>query len=167
MKEIFVPIKGYEELYEISSSGRVKGIKRNRFLTLKNTDCGYLKVNLSKPYGDKKGHSLRTFIVHRLVAEAFIPNPDNLPCVNHKDENKHNNSVDNLEWCSHAYNDNYGTRNSRMSAKKSTAIKCVETGKVFKSIREAALFANRKESTISSCLSGKTKTSGGYHWEYA
>lgn len=167
MKELFKPIKGYEGLYEISSFGRVKNVNRNSFLKLKPTNCGYLKVNLSKPYDDKKGHYLKTYTIHRLVAEVFIPNPDDLPCVNHKDENKHNNHIDNLEWCSHAYNDNYGTRNSRMGAKKSTAIRCIETGKIFKSIREAALFANRKESTISSCLSGKTKTSGGYHWEYA
>lgn len=167
MKEEFLPIKGYEGFYEISSFGRVRNVKRNSFLKPKLTDHGYYKVNLSKPYSSGKGHSLKTFVIHRLVADAFIPNPFNKKQVNHKNEDKTDNYACNLEWVTAKENANYGTRNSRMGAKKSIAIKCIETGIVFDSIRKAAIFAKRKGSTISSCLSGKTKTAGGYHWEYA
>lgn len=123
-KEIWKPIKNYEGLYEISSYGDVKslpkkvkvGIKNNdfamrkeRILKLENRKDGYKKVTLSN---NKKN---KNYFVHRLVAEAFIDNPYNYKYVNHKDENKANNNVNNLEWCSFKYNINYGTRNERAS----------------------------------------------------
>ena len=120
MKEIWKDIKGYEQLYQISNFGRVRSLNKtlkNRFSFFKRNGIilnplkltkGYLGVRL---YHQSKGETKR---IHRLVAEAFIPNPDNLPCVNHKDENKENNCVDNLEWCSIEYNNNYGTRNERI-----------------------------------------------------
>ena len=94
---------GYEGLYEVSDKGNVRNVRRNTLLKLQKNQ-GYIRVALSK-------NGIKTWLrVHRLVAQAFLPNPDNLPQVNHKDEDKTNNSVDNLEWCDQAYNNLYGTR---------------------------------------------------------
>ena len=110
--EIWKDIEGYEGLYQVSNLGRVKSIygwcgnrfvKRTKILKLKINNKGYTKVYL---YKNKKS---KMFFVHRLVAMAFVPNPNNLPQVNHKDGNKLNNSIGNLEWCTcsenikHAY----------------------------------------------------------------
>ena len=105
---------GYEGLYEVSNMGNVRNVRRNKLLRLPKTNNRYIRISLCKN-GIKTG-----LTVHRLVAEAFLPNPDNLPEVNHKDEDKTNNRVENLEWCNHKYNMNYGTRNIRA---KETAIK--------------------------------------------
>ena len=114
MMEEWKAIPGYEGLYEVSNMGNVRNVRRNTLLRLSKTNNRYVRVSLCKN-GIKTG-----LTVHRLVAEAFIPNPDNLPEVNHKDEDKTNNNVENLEWCDHKYNMNYGTRNIRA---KETAIK--------------------------------------------
>ena len=114
MMEEWKKIPGYEGLYEVSNMGNVRNVRRNKLLRLSKTNNRYIRVSLCKN-GIKTG-----LTVHRLVAEAFIPNPDNLPEVNHKDEDKTNNRVENLEWCDHKYNMNYGTRNIRA---KETAIK--------------------------------------------
>ena len=97
-------IIGYEGLYEVSDIGNVRNVRRNTLLKLTKTNYGYIQVSLYKN-GIKTGLK-----VHRLVAEAFIPNPDNLPQVNHKDEDRTNNNVTNLEWCTAKYNSNYGHR---------------------------------------------------------
>ena len=95
---------GYEGLYEVSDKGNVRNVRRNTLLKLSKNKYGYIQVYLYK-------NGIRTGLkVHRLVAQAFIPNPDNLPQVNHKDQDKTNNRVDNLEFCDHKYNVNYGHR---------------------------------------------------------
>ena len=95
---------GYEGLYEVSNKGNVRNVRRNTLLRLTKTNYGYIQVSLYK-------NGIRTGLkVHRLVAEVFIPNPDNLPQINHKDEDKTNNNVTNLEWCTAKYNNNYGHR---------------------------------------------------------
>lgn len=124
MKEIWKDIKGYEGLYQVSNLGNIKSV--NRIVRFKNgyrclpekilkissfCNSKYMQVNLSK------NSKIKTYSLHRLVAETFIPNPNNLPCVNHKDENPQNNCVDNLEWCTHKYNSNYGTLKKRQSEK--------------------------------------------------
>ena len=96
-------IIGYEGLYEVSNKGNVRNVRRNTLLKFSNNQ-GYKQVYLYKN-GIRKG-----FRVHRLVAQAFLLNPDNLPCVNHLDEDKTNNNVTNLEWCTAKYNSNYGHR---------------------------------------------------------
>lgn len=123
MIEEWRPVIGYEGLYEVSSYGRVRSVDRyvktcygsyrlhkGKVLSPGIRPDGYLVVSLQ----------YKMFRVHRIVAEAFLPNPDNLPQVNHKDEDKSNNRVDNLEWCDSKYNNNYGT--ARIRAKE-TAIK--------------------------------------------
>ena len=118
MKEIWKNIKGYEGLYQVSNLGRVKSLERKdnlgrkvneKILKNRNATHGYIAVILSKDSNKK------TYRVHRLVAEAFIPNPNKYLEVNHKDENKSNNRIDNLEWCDRKYNCNYGTFKERHS----------------------------------------------------
>lgn len=109
-------IKGYEGIYQVSNLGRVKSLgngKKRKEKILKQQKTGRWK-NYYKVILFKNGIP-KTKKIHRLVAEAFIPNPNNYPCVNHKDENPSNNFVENLEWCSYEYNNNYGTKNKRVS----------------------------------------------------
>ena len=110
--EIWKDIKGYDGKYQISNKGNIKNVKRNKLLKIqfnKNYKCIHLVGMDGK---------IKNYTIHRLMAQSFIPNPDNLPCVNHKDENKLNNSLDNLEWCTEKYNCNYGTRNERFTETK-------------------------------------------------
>lgn len=160
--EIWKPIKGYEGLYEVSNYGRVKSLPRGKQWPYRQTHNnirvqriknGYWTVNLSKK------NVVKTYLVHRLIAEAFIPNPDNLPFINHKDEVRTNNNIDNLEWCTHQYNCNYGTARERQNItrannpndpairklvgeKNSSAVKCFtpsgEFVALFKSLTEAS-----------------------------
>lgn len=107
-------VPGYEGLYEVSNIGNVRNVRRNTLLKLSKNNYGYIQVWLYK-------NGIRNrFQVHRIVAQAFLPNIDDLPQVNHKDEDKTNNNVTNLEWCDAKYNTNFGTRNIR---RRETAIK--------------------------------------------
>lgn len=158
-------IPSYEGLYQVSNLGRVKSLNYNhtgkeKILTLKTSKNGYLQIGLSKN-GKQK-----FFLIHRLVAIAFIPNPDNLPQVNHKDECRYNNCVDNLEWCDSKYNCNYGTRNKKLSEINKKTIYCIELDTEFDSITEASEKIGCDRSNISKCLKGKRKTAGGYHWNW-
>lgn len=154
-------IKGYEGLYAITSCGRVWSYRSQRFLKSNVNRNGYEYVVLS--IGNKR----KTLTVHRLVAEAFIPNPDNLPEVNHKDEIKTHNYINNLEWVNKTKNINYGTRNHRVSKNNSKAVYCEELNKVFVSITIASQELGINLGSISSCCKGKLKSAGGYHWRYA
>lgn len=113
--EIWKDINGYEGLYQVSNLGRIKSLPKfhqgERILKERIDRYGYLYI------GFFKNKVKKYYKIHRLVAEAFIPNPKELPCVNHKDENKTNNNVENLEWCSVAYNNSYATRLERVAAK--------------------------------------------------
>ena len=113
-----------------------------------------------------KNKSCKSYYIHRLVAEAFIPNPKNLPFVNHKDENKQNNCVDNLEWCTQKYNINYGTSLKKRIDLMGKPVICMETGKCYKSALEAGKQIGINYKHICDCCCGRRKTTGGYHWEY-
>ena len=123
MEEIWKAIPDYEEYYEVSNTGKIRSVTRTIIYkngAVHNLIGKELKQDIEKNQGyyriclNKNGIK-KTFKVHRLVALAFIPNPDNLPFVNHKDENKLNNNINNLEWCTAEYNINYGTRTERQS----------------------------------------------------
>lgn len=146
-QEVWKPVVGLEDRYEISNFGRCR--TKERVVTTKTGRLLHIKQTYMKPtkdeyiefvltHSDGKKH-LHTS--HRMVAEAFIPNPDNLPCVNHKDENKYNNNVINLEWCTYSYNANYNGNAKRIGEKlrgkithNSKKVLCVEENKVFESM---------------------------------
>lgn len=167
MEETWLDIKNYEGLYQVSDLGRVKNLKFNRIVKLYTQKTGYIYVCLCK---DGKKTSFR---VHRLVAETFIPNPDNLPCVNHKDENKENNIPENLEWCDMKYNTNYGTRNIRLSNTKKVSILQIDknTDEVIRewtsAIELIPIFGKSCPPCICACCKGRQKTAYGFKWSYA
>lgn len=169
-------IKGFEGLYQVSDFGRVKSLNYNhtnesRILKTRKQRNGYLLVNLNK-----KGKQY-FFLVHRLVAETFLENPENLPQVNHKDENKTNNRVENLEWKSPKDNCNHGTRNER-SAKTRTngklskqVLQYTKNGEFVKewvSLSEIKRKLGYNKSAISKVCRGNTrlKSYKGYIWIY-
>ena len=153
-------IVGYEKIYAITSCGKVWSYITKKFLKPKLDKDGYLLINLYK------NKNMKTFKIHRLVAKTYIENPCGLPEVNHKDENKANNSILNLEWCSHKYNQNYGTHNKKIAKSKNKAVYCIELNKVFNSIKSASEELGLNNTCISLACKNKIKTSGGYHWEF-
>ena len=170
--ERWKPIDWIDSRYCVSDMGRIASKARGSYKILRQwgSGRGYMKVEIAG----------RCVSVHRLVAIAFISNPNNLPQVNHKDENKANNRVSNLEWCDQAYNINYGSRNERMVAKiKQTQIAKGQTSPVnaiddngrtayrFVSIQEAESKLGVNHANIIRCLNGKTTHAGGYRWERA
>lgn len=171
IEEEWRDIAGYEGLYKISSLGRVKSLNyygkagNEKIRRLRVNKFGYSDIVLSK-----NGVN-RTYQVHRLVANAFIPNPNSLPQVNHIDEVKGNNSVSNLEWCDTSYNINYGNRNKISGYKNSmpeiNPVICIETNEKFVSVAEASRKMNIGRGSISLCIKGKQRTAGGYHWKKA
>ena len=164
MKEIWKDIKGYEGLYQVSNLGRVKSKRK----ILSPSKGEYLKVVLSKNGVEK------VYTIHRLVAKAFIDNFENKPQVNHKDENKHNNVVDNLEWVTNKENMNYGTRNKRIiENKRHTFKKIIQKDKNNKIIHKWKDIVEIQEKTkynkhnIYKCCENKYKYAYGYKWEYS
>lgn len=167
--EIWADIKGYEGLYQVSNLGRVKSLHRykgneERILTPISNERGYVFVGLHK------GKNTKHQYIHRLVADAFIDNTDNLPQVNHKDEDKTNNCVENLEWCSNEYNERYGTGKQRSGQARSKAVAQYDKDgnlvKVWAGIREATKGVGKKHSHITECCKGKIKSACGFKWEY-
>lgn len=173
MQEIWKDIKGYEGLYQVSNLGRIKSLnfrgnnKEGLLKPCKNSD-GYLNVRL---YKDGNGKTLK---VHRFVAEAFLSNPDNLPQVNHKDEDKTNNCVDNLEWCDIKYNCNYGTRTERMLKNRndeSRPIYQFDSEGIFikkwdsaKQIEEETGYFH---TAIYGCCTNKYLSAYNFYWQYS
>ena len=152
-----IEVPNYEN-YLVDRKGNVYSKFSKRFLTPKKDKEGYLSVAF---YGGEKP---KYFKIHRLVAMMFIPNPDNLPQINHKDENKANNSVENLEWCTGKYNVNYGTRNERAGKIRGYMVYCVELNKTFNSMVEAERETGAKQ--IATACRGMYSHSGGYHWKF-
>lgn len=172
-KEIWlpVPIKEFSLKYDISSFGRVRShadgkgcyvTRRVKILTPRITGNGYLNINLHNR--QNKGH----FYVHRLVAMAFIPNPDNLPEVNHKDENPFNNNVENLEWCTHRDNSIYGTAMERCRGRKPVGQFSLDGKMVayYDSIVTVNRIKGYNLSRISSCCRNRHTYSHGHSWRF-
>lgn len=181
MNEVWKDVVGYEGLYQVSNFGNVKSLhyaRRNieRNLVPKCNNSGRLWVELF--FGGKK----KCMLIHRLVAMAFLPNPDGLPQVNHKDENPKNNCVENLEWCTCEYNNAYyRERHPNVAKERRSTQKYVRRidkriyqfdndGKLVKewpNSRTIALETNMSDWSISECCRGKRKTAYGYIWRYA
>ena len=164
MDEIWKDIEDYKGLYQISNKGNVKSLYKGseRILKLHDDGRGYYQIILCND-GVRK-----TFKLHRLVAQAFISNPHNLPEVNHKDENKKNNCVENLEWITHINNCNHGTRNKRLSRKLLQYSKDGEFIREWQGSREVERELDINHSDIIQCCRGnpKYKSAGGFVWRY-
>lgn len=173
MKEEWRDIKDYYGYYQVSNFGRVRGVDR---ITENNIP---IKSSLLRPYKNHSGHLRvrltkksvgKKFLVHRLVAQAFIPNPQNFPIINHKDENPSNNKVDNLEWCTIKYNNNYGSYKKKMSTLKSKPIKVIYRDGTYEIWASAIIFGKNfgiNSSHISDVINGKRKTVKGLKFERA
>ena len=167
--EIWKPVVGYKGLYEVSNLGRVKGIS-GKILRPVVRNHGYLAVYL---YG-KENRKIAS--VHRIVAEAFLDNPNEYTEVNHKDENKANNEVSNLEWCNHRYNTNYGTTQARRAAKMINGPKAKAVDQLamdgtyirtFPSMAEVKRVLVFDQANIFSAINGKYTQAYGYKWRYS
>lgn len=173
MDEIWKDIKDYKGLYQVSNLGRVRSLEKN------NNNPSYRTIRILKQHNDGKGYCIvslhknkkqKSFRIHRLVAEAFISNHSNYRCVNHKDENKLNNNVDNLEWCTYKYNVNYGTGLKRRSENNSKKVgrysldgKLLE---IYLNATQAQIKDGFNHSHISECCVGYAKTHKGFIWKY-
>lgn len=154
--------------YKVSNTGMVLSKTKNGWNEIGSTrNDGYMaaSINTDEHYGP--------IGIHRLVAQTFIPNPYNLPCVNHKDENKANNNVENLEWCTYQYNNTYGTKIDRAAKKQSESLRkpceMIYGGLVigrFRSLTEAYEKTGVSKSAISLCCRGYIEKANGYKWRY-
>lgn len=169
-KETWCDIKGYEGYYQISNHGRVKALARTRrngrnykeaFVSQRKRN-GYMAVALSGANGERKH-----FSIHRLVLEAFCPFPEmDKFIVNHKDENKCNNHIENLEWCTYQHNNTYGKRLEKAAKKRGKKVLCVETGIIYYSTGKAEKETGISHQNISAACRGKLKQANGFHWKY-
>jgi hypothetical protein len=167
--EIWKDVKGYEGLYQVSNTGRLKRVAheradkkhmlKERIARLSVDKDGYFYVKL------RKDGAKRQLFIHRLVAEAFLDNPKSLPAINHKDGIKQNNTVENLEFCTFSYNTQHAYKNGLIKhfVRK---VRCIETGEIFNSLREVTEKTGISYKHIPCCCRGRRKTVGGYRWEY-
>lgn len=151
-------ILNYEGIYAADESGNVWSYKSKKFLKPFKSNTGYLQVALYKD-GIKK-----TYFLHRLIAETFLPNPENKSQVHHIDGDRTNSALSNLQWATPEENNNDEIHKVKCSV-RSKKVYCVELDKTFDSMSAAALEIGISTSRISECCKGKTKTAGGYHWQ--
>ena len=179
MKEIWKNVEGYEGFYQVSNLGRIRSLDRyvngnhitcdfqfvkGKMLKLKNNRSGYPTVML------RKNGTFKTVLVHRLVAKAFIPNPNNLPYINHKDENPTNSTVTNLEWCTPTYNLKYSDVFERINSSKFRKVIQFDMDmneiRRWDSLKSAAESIGVAQQNISRCCRGRCYSCGGFKWKY-
>ena len=179
MEEIWKDVKGYEGYYQVSNLGRIKSLERfantstpgvkqrikEKIRKLYHTTAGYGYATLAKNGINK------TYMIHRLVAMHFLDNPDNLPCVNHKDENPNNNCVHNLEWCTYEYNNIYKDIHLRRNTDNTTR-KIIQYDldmneiKRWDSVVEACDYYKISQPNITKCCKGERNHCAGFKWRY-
>ena len=174
MKELWKDITGYEGLYKISNTGKIKSFRKGKRQNSKDEYLlqpslnanGYQNVTLYRNPHDK-----HKYLVHRLVAQAFIPNPQNFEAVNHIDENPLNNNVNNLEWCTISYNNAYGTAKIRQSITHGAKVQQFTINGVllatYESMHIASQITGINKHVIKDCCSGHCQSGQGYIWRYA
>ena len=164
--EIWKDIPEYEGLYQISNLGDIRRIWKTKTTKCKPSldSHNYKQIVLTK------NKIRKSYKVHRLVALVFIENPNNYEEINHKDENKQNNCINNLEWCDRKYNCNYGNRNYRCTRHRLQRIQQYDKANnlvgEFPSLKEAEKVTNIKYQNISRCCRNQRKSAGGYIWKY-
>lgn len=172
-QEIWKDIKGYKGLYQVSNYGNIRSLGKH--VNGRNSKR-FVKGKIIKLFDDKDGYKIvnlykkskmKQFRIHRLVAIAFIPNPNNYPIINHKNEIKNDNKVENLEWCSNKYNCNYGTRNDKIRKRINQYDLQGNYIKSWDSIIQVERELNIFHSRIIEVCKGKRKQIGGYIWKYA
>ena len=154
--EFWKDIEGYEGLYQVSNTGQIKSLKINRIRKPRPNNNGYLLIDLHKN-GEKK-----TYQVHRLVAEAFLSNEEELPEIDHINNDRQDNRVCNLQWISHVEN----LRKRQAGIAIPRKVQCLETGEIFESSAAAAKSVDRHETTMGKHLRGLTQICAGKHFKY-
>lgn len=151
--------------YEVSNTGKIRNKETGYILKQIKHRGGYYSVSLY----NEPSHA-HTKQVHQIVANTWIPNPNNCSCINHKDENPENNNADNLEWCNHLYNNNYGNHNYKVGLALSKPVCQYDKNNtlvaIYNGAREAARIAGFSQSSITLCCQGKRKTHHGFIWKY-
>lgn len=173
MEEIWKDIEGYEGLYQVSNTGKILSFRAGRkkgkpdkyILNPTISNNGYQDVTLYRSPNDR--HKL---LVHKIVAKAFVPNPNNYECVNHKDENPLNNNADNLEWCTYSYNNAYGTARIRQSITKGQKVGQYTLEGIhlatYESAYVASLITGIYKHSINDCCCGRAQSGAGYIWKF-
>lgn len=163
--EVWKDIQDYEGLYQVSNLGQVRSLKSEKIRILKPRKIkgGYLRVAL------RKNNMTKDYLVHRLVTKAFVPNPNDFPEVNHKNEVRDCNVATNLEWCTRDYNNNYGNHNKKVAVVQQMSVIAHKDNKevIFDSLKQAGEELHICPQNICRCLKGRTKTAKGYSFRYA
>lgn len=173
MEEVWEYIPGYDKRYQVSNTGKVISMQRKK----RNSDLGrLLQPDICRGYErvtlTDRNHKHKKAFVHRLVATAFVPNPNGYVIINHKDENKLNNNADNLEWCTIQYNSTYGSARTKQGISHGKMVQQLSTDPtpipiaIYYSVSIAARINHLHTTAISKCCMGKLKSTGGYRWRY-